>query len=88
MKFISSLPKKKCHILTIIGKTKTGKSTLMNQLFKSIQPSDSSEVFFEVNDGIGGGTRGAFILRKYIELDDDSILLLVDTEGLGNLGNS
>ena len=79
MKFISGLPNKKCHILTIIGKTKTGKSTLMNQLFKAIAPINVSEKLFEVNDGIGGGTKGACILRKYIELDDDSILLLVDT---------
>lgn len=38
--YLSTLPNKSCHILTIVGKAKTGKSALMNHLIRKFTASE------------------------------------------------
>lgn len=78
MEFLSLLPHKHCHVLTIVGRAKTGKSTLMNHLVHRLTMDDGLEEYFSVSDYLGGGTKGINILTEYVELGEDHILLFLD----------
>ena len=64
--------------MTIVGKTKTGKSALMNHLIHKFTEETELLEYFPVSDCLGGGTKGISILKDYVQLDDQNILLFLD----------
>lgn len=72
----------------MVGRAKTGKSTLMNHLVHRLASEDELEECFPVSDCLGGGTKGINILTNFVELDNQNILLFLDVEGLGRFTNS
>ncbi|KAJ5075969.1 hypothetical protein M0811_06831 [Anaeramoeba ignava] len=81
--FFNSINKEKpIHILSIIGVTREGKSTLLNCI-SSLYEKKNSETKFEIFGGADACTSGIWV--KQIELND-KIILLIDSEGT-NKGN-
>jgi hypothetical protein len=60
----------------------------MNHLIHQFTEENELEEYFPVSDHLGGGTKGINLLTTYVELEDDSILLFLDVEGLGRFTNS
>lgn len=63
-------------VVTVVGKSKTGKSFLMNEVLED-------ESMFEVSNHIGNCTKGIMLATKFIQVDSVKVLIL-DTEGFGS----
>lgn len=65
-------------IVAVVGLYRTGKSYLMNQLA-------GSKEGFTVGDTIESATKGIWAWCKFHPDKENTVLLLIDTEGLGNV---
>ena len=79
-------PQNHCSVIAIVGKAKTGKSYLFNQLTPLLQGQTSQpQQYFPVFNGIGTGTTGVTMMPVNV---DGHIVIMLDMEGLGSLTNS
>ncbi|XP_052760026.1 guanylate-binding protein 1-like [Mya arenaria] len=69
---------KPCVIVAIAGLYRTGKSYLMNQLA-------DAQKGFALGDTIQSKTKGIWVWCKYHPIQKDTVLILLDTEGLGDV---
>jgi hypothetical protein len=78
MSFLTSLPRDaKIKVVSVAGPYRTGKSFLMNRFIGQMKG-------FEIGNTIESCTKGIWIWNQpiYEEEDDETITLLMDTEGL------
>ena len=68
---LSSFQNKKIAVLSVTGPSQSGKSSLFN-------------TFLHNDKAFQSHTKGLFIWNKPIELENDMILLLIDSQGLSN----
>lgn len=67
-------------VLSIVGKSKTGKSFLLNQLLED-------NAMFPVSNHLGNCTKGLMIATKFMEVDNMKVLI-IDAEGFGSIEGS
>ena len=65
--------------ISIAGKYRTGKSTLMNAL------CDSDDAVFSVGDTVQACTKGIHLRKTPLHVSDKVTVFLIDTEGIGSL---
>ncbi len=76
MMFLESLPRsQRIAIVSIAGPYRTGKSFLANRLLNQSQG-------FEIGASTSACTKGIWLWDKPVQLRDDVLMVLVDTEGL------
>lgn len=78
---ISKTDKNKISILTINGALRSGKSFFLNLLLKNMFP-DKDFTSFNWAHGKNINTQGMWILSSPIDFDDDTSLIIIDTQGL------
>ena len=66
---LSSFQNKQIAVLSVTGPSQSGKSSLLN-------------TFLHNDKAFQSRTKGLFIYNKPIELENDTILLLIDSQGL------
>ena len=78
IEFLRLLPEEDNYaVITAVGKSKTGKSFLLNQLL-------GDQRMFPVSSHLANCTKGIMLATNFIEIDGRKILIL-DAEGFGSM---
>lgn len=81
IEFLTTLPEDDEYaVLSIVGKSKTGKSFLLNNLL-------GDRAMFPINSHIGSSSQGIMISTKMLQINGIKVFVL-DSEGFGSLDGS
>ena len=81
IEILKNVNNKKIAVLCISGPQRSGKSFLANRILKKMQG-------FKIGPTTNPCTKGIWIWSKPIPINDDTVLLILDTEGLNSISRN